>query len=134
MAISTYGVKLKVGTTAETVEQLVCIKDFPDIGGSPEQIETTTLCDAQQTFINGIKSMSTMEFTADYTTEDYDAVDDLSGQKLYYELWFGEDGDGSDGIFQWQGEHTVRVTGAGVNSVVEMVISVAPSTEITKKA
>ena len=132
MAISTYGVKLKVGTTAETVEQLVCIKDFPDIGGSPEQIETTTLCDAQQTFINGIKSMSIMEFTANYDSEDYDAVDALSGQQLYYELEFGE--NGSDGVFQWQGEHTVRVTGAGANSVIEMVISVAPSTEITKKA
>lgn len=132
MAISTYGVKLKVGATAETVEQLVCIKDFPDIGGSPEQIETTTLCDAQQTFINGIKSMSIMEFTANYDSEDYDAVDALSGQQLYYELEFGE--NGSDGVFQWQGEHTVRVTGAGANSVIEMVISVAPSTEITKKA
>lgn len=132
MAISTYGVKLKVGTTAETVEQLVCIKDFPDIGGSPEQIETTTLCDAQQTFINGIKSMSIMEFTANYDSEDYDTVDALSGQQLYYELEFGE--SGADGVFQWQGEHTVRVTGAGANSVIEMVISVAPSTEITKKA
>jgi hypothetical protein len=130
MAISTYGIKLKVGETAETLEQLVCIKDFPDLGGAPEQIETTTLCDSQQTFINGIKSMGVMEFTANYDSEDYDAIEALSGQELFYELEFGE--SGADGVFKWKGEHTVRVTGGGVNSVVEMVISVAPSTEITK--
>ena len=40
MAISTYKVFLmKKGTS--TYEKLVDIKDFPDLGGAPEMLETT---------------------------------------------------------------------------------------------
>lgn len=130
-AINTYGIKLKTGESAEALTQLVCIKNFPDLGGTPEQIEITTLCDAQQTFIPGIKSMTQMEFTANYTKEDYEKVDNLSDKELYYELEFGENGE--DGVFSWQGKHSVRVLGAGVNSAVEMVITISPSTEIKMK-
>lgn len=46
MAISTYKVFLMKGTTSgssTTYEKLVDIKDFPDLGGAPEMLETTTL-------------------------------------------------------------------------------------------
>lgn len=130
MAISTAKTFLKAGTTAETMEQLVCIKEFPDLGGAPELLETTTLCDEQETYINGLKSISALEFTANYTDEDFDKVNEMADKPLYYSLEFGE--DGKDGIFQWQGEHTVWVTGGGVNSVVDMTISIAPSSKIEK--
>lgn len=132
MAINTYQIVLKAGTSAEALEQLVCIKDFPDLGGTPELIETTTLCDEQQTYIQGIKSSDVMEFTANYTNEDYEKVANLAGEEMYYALEFGE--NGKDGVFQWEGAHSVRVSGAGVNEVVEMVISIAPSTPIVKVA
>ena len=95
-------------------------------------METTTLCDAQQTYISGIKSSDALEFTANYTDEDFEKVLDTAGKPMYYALEFGE--DGADGVFQWQGEHSVWVTGGGVNEVVEMQISIAPSTEIVKVA
>ena len=34
--------------------KLIDIKDFPDLGGSPEMLETTTLSDNMQTNIPGI--------------------------------------------------------------------------------
>ena len=74
MAISTYGITLKCGTSPSALTKLVDIKDFPDLGGAPELLETTTLSDAAQTFINGIQTMSAMEFTANYTDSDFDAV------------------------------------------------------------
>ena len=132
MAISTYKTVLKAGSSVDTLEELVCIKDFPDLGSAPELLETTTLCDGQQTYIQGIKSSDAMEFTANYTNEDYEKVLGLANQEMFYSLEFGE--DGADGVFQWQGEHSVRVSGGGVNEVVEMVISIAPSTEIVKVA
>lgn len=131
MAISTYGVTLKWGTSAETLTKAIDIKDFPDLGGAPELLETTTLSDAAQTYINGIQSMSAMEFTANYTKSDYEAVLADANKKLYYALEFGT--NGSEGIFEWQGEHDVWVTGAGVNAVTEMKISIAPSTKPTLK-
>ncbi len=127
MAISTYGVTLKWGTSAESLSKKVDIKNFPDLGGAPELIETTTLSDSMQTFINGIQSAGEMAFTCNYTKADYTAVKADEGKELYYALEFGENGD--EGVFVWQGEHSVYLTGGEVNGVVEMVISIAPSTK-----
>ena len=63
MSISTYGIALKWGATADAVEKVVDIKDFPDMIGEPELLETTTLSDAQVTNIPGIKSSDTLAFT-----------------------------------------------------------------------
>jgi hypothetical protein len=127
MAISTYGVTLKWGTDALTMTKEIDIKDFPDLGGAPELLETTTLSDAAQTYINGIQSLSAMEFTANYTKADYTAVEADANTPLFYSLEFGE--AGAEGIFEWQGEHAVWVVGAGTNAVTEMKISIAPSTK-----
>jgi len=132
MAISTHGVTLKWGESAAALTKAIDIKDFPDLGGAPELLETTTLSDAAQTYINGIQSMSAMEFTANYTKADYEAVLADAHKELYYALEFGN--AGSEGIFEWQGEHAVWVVGAGVNAVTEMKISIAPSTKPTLKS
>lgn len=132
MAITTYGITLKWGTDPESLTKKVDIKDFPDLGGAPELLETTHFLNPAQTFVLGIQSMDAMEFTANYTKSDYEAVLADANKKLYYALEFGI--DGSEGVFEWQGEHTVWVTGAGVNAVVEMKIGIAPSTKPTLKA
>lgn len=50
MAISTYKIFLmKKGESA--YEKLIDIKEFPDLGGAPEMLETTTLSDKMQTYI-----------------------------------------------------------------------------------
>lgn len=131
MAITTYGITLKWGIDPESLTKKVDIKDFPDLGGAPELLETTHFLNPAQTFVLGIQSMDAMEFTANYTKSDYEAVLADANKKLYYALEFGI--DGSEGVFEWQGEHTVWVTGAGVNAVVEMKIGIAPSTKPTLK-
>ena len=131
MAINTCNITLKSGTDSTTLEKLVDIKDFPDLGGAPELLETTTLSDCAQTFINGVQSVDALEFTANYTKEDYQRVKADEGKELHYEIEFGENGE--HGAFVWQGQHSVWVTGGGVNEVMEMVIQIAPSTAITPK-
>lgn len=131
MAISSYKVTLKYGATSAALTKLCEVKDFPALGGAPELLETTTLNDAAQTFINGIQSMQAMQFTANYTKADFTSVESSSGKAGYYALEFGDAGE--DGIFEWEGEHTVWVDGAGVNAVVNMIISIAPSTKVTLK-
>lgn len=132
MAISTYGITLKWGSAAGSLTKKIDIKDFPDLGGSPEMIETTTLSDPMQTFILGILSSGSLDFTANYTKSDFEAVNDDANTDLYYALEFGN--AGSEGIFEWQGQHSVRVTGGSVNSVVEMVVTIAPKTKPTLNA
>lgn len=139
MAISTYKAFLMKGTgTTPTYEKLIDIKDFPDLGGAPEMLETTTLSDRAQTYIPGIQSVSALEFTANYTKTDYETLVALAGTETDYAVWFGatETGgkltpDGSDGKFAFKGQLSVFVAGGGVNEVVDMTITIAPSTVIT---
>lgn len=125
MAISSYGVVLKWGTSAETVAKKVDIKDFPDLFGDPNLLETTTLANKQQTYIPGILSSDMKAFTANYTAADFKACNDDADKDLYYSLEFS---DGSK--FTWQGKHTMGLPGKGVDEVIEMTINVVPSTDI----
>ena len=142
MAISTYKVFLmKKGTTGDTYEKLIDIKEFPDLGGAPEMLETTTCSDPAQTYIKGIQSQDALEFTANYTKEDYDILSKLSGIETDYSVWFGgtetagkATPTGSDGKYDFKGDLSVYITGGGTNEVVSMTVSIAPSTVISPNA
>jgi len=136
MAISTYKVFL-MKKTAEAYEKLVDIKDFPDLGGSPEMLETTTLSDKMQTYIPGIQSLDALEFTANYTKTDYEKLKALEEQEMELSVWFGgteSNGQvaptGENGKFNFKGYVSAFITGGGVNEVVGMTVSVAPSSAI----
>ena len=142
MAISTYRVflmkKKDVGTE---YEKLIDIKEFPDLGGDPEMLETTTLSDKMQTYIAGIQSLDALSFTANYTLADYKKLLALEGKTTSFAVWFGGTGEadtltptGSDGKFKFDGQLTAYPTGGGVNEVVNLNISIAPSTPITLDA
>lgn len=142
MAISTYKVFLmKKGTTGDTYEKLIDIKEFPDLGGAPEMLETTTCSDPAQTYIKGIQSQDALEFTANYTKEAYDKLSKLSGVETDYSVWFGgtetagkATPTGSDGKYDFKGDLSVYITGGGTNEVVSMTVSIAPSTVISPNA
>ena len=138
MAISTYKIFLMMKGEGSTYEKLVDIKDFPDLGGAPEMLETTTLSDKMQTYIPGIQSLDALEFTSNYTKADFTKLKALEGQDLDLAVWFGGSAsgsevtpDGSDGKFSFKGRMSVYVAGGGVNEVVDMKITVAASTPIT---
>lgn len=140
MAISTYKIFLmkKATSPEDTWEKLIDIKDFPDLGGTPEMLETTTLSDRMQTYIPGIQSLDALEFTANYTKEDFDKLKDLEGVENSYAVWFGGTESagsvtptGTDGKFEFKGQLSAFPVGGGVNEVVDMTITIAPSTPIT---
>lgn len=128
MAISTYMTQLMYKNTS-TYEKLVDIKSFPDLGGTPELLETTTLSDAMTTNIMGIQSLDALEFEANYTQADYTKLKAMEGTEKEFAVWLGE--NGADGKFNFKGELAVYVNGGGVNEVVNMTISIAASTPIT---
>ena len=128
MAISTYGITLMHKASGGAYSKLVDIKDFPDLGGAPEMLETTTLSDAMQCYIEGVQSADALEFTANYTKEDYTKCNDLKGKKESYAVYFGD--EGKDGKFEFDGYLSARVNGGGVNEVVGMTISIAPASAI----
>ena len=138
MAISTYKIFLMKKGNSDTYEKLIDIKDFPDLGGAPEMLETTTLSDKMQTYIPGIQSLDALEFTANYTKEDFTKLKALEGVEHEFAVWFGgtEQGGvltptGTDGKFQFKGQLSAFPVGGGVNEVVDMTVTIAPSTPIS---
>lgn len=137
MAISTYKIFLMMKKDGN-YEKLIDIKDFPNLGGAPEMLETTTLSDSMQTFIAGIQSLDALEFNTNYSLEDYTRIRALAGIENDYAVWLGGTGEGetlvptgSDGKFGFKGQLSVFPTGGGVNEVVGMTITIAPSSPIT---
>ena len=140
MAISTYKSFL-MHKKSSTYEKLVDIKSFPDLGGAPELLETTTLSDNMTTNILGIQSLDALEFECNYTKEDYTKLKALEGQEQDFAVWLGGTESagavtptGSDGKFEFKGQLSVFVNGGGVNEVVNMTVSIAASTPITMGA
>lgn len=136
MAQSTYNTLLKVKNSAGEFVKLVDIKNFPDLGGDPELLESTTLSNKMQTHISGIQGTSALAFTANYSISDYAKVSKYDDNKEHdFEIWFGSDdaNSGSDGIFYWTGTLKVWATGNGLNAVREMQISIASATDINLK-
>lgn len=138
MAISTFKVFLMKKKTTNDWEKLIDIKSFPDLGGAPETIETTTLSDPMQTYTLGIQSLDALEFEANYTLDEYKALKDLEGVTNDYAVWLGgtETGGvitptGVNGKYKFKGQLSVFPSGGGVNEVVGMTITIAPSTPIT---
>ena len=138
MAISTYKVFLMKSTDGSQYEKLIDIKDFPDLGGAPEMLETTTLSDGMQTYIPGIQSLDALEFSANYTKDDFETLKELEGQDIHYSVWIGGTVSGStvtptgsDGKFDFKGSLSVFPVGGGVNEVIGMTVTIAPSTPIT---
>lgn len=137
MAISTYKIFL-MKKTDTTYTKVIDIKEFPDLGGAPEMLETTTLSDNMQTYIAGIQSLDSLEFSANYSLDEYKTLKALEGTDNEYAVWFGGtvSGDvvtptGTDGKFKFNGQLSVFPVGGGVNEVVGMTITIAPSTPIT---
>lgn len=140
MAISTYKSFLMY-KVSEKWEKLVDIKSFPDLGGAPELLETTTLSDRMTTNIMGIQSLDALEFECNYTKEDYTKLKAMEGKDSSYAVWLGGTESagavtptGSEGKFEFNGQLAVFVNGGGVNEVVNMTVSIAASTPITMGA
>lgn len=117
MAISSFGTKLMIGT------KTYHIKDFPSILGQRSALETTDLSSDAQTFIQGIRQQSdNFPFLANYDATVYDEINKLTDEQEC-KLTFS-DGSG----YSWSGFVSASVNEGSVDAVLEMTISVTPST------
>ena len=130
--ISTYQTYLMYRTnTSASYAKVIDITNFPDLIGTPERIDITSLSDGQRVYIPGISDREDMTFNANYTADNFKAVRDLENNQYYYALYFGS--TGAEGIFEWTGDVRAGVTGGGVNEAVGMTVTCTPSTEVIFK-
>lgn len=102
------------------------IIDYPDLFGDIETIETTTMSNLRaRTYKRGLMSTDSLPFTAKYDKELFSAIDALSETEHDFALIFKQD----NSVFQWRGDITVGLTGAGVSELAQMTITLTASKE-----
>ena len=114
-----------------TFSKLLDITSIPDLGGAPDQIDVTTLSDLQTRNINGIQSVSALEFGAWYDKDTYAALQTIAEADQSktqdnldtYQVWFGD--DGTHGKFEWQGKLSVYVGAVESNAAVPMTVTIS---------
>ncbi len=144
-ALSTiYTFLMKKKDSGSDYEKVVDIKSYPDMGGEPNMLETTHLSTDTETFIPGVKRVGGgLEFTCNYNPTDYAVVVGLEGEEKSYALYSGGTKDnttgvvtptGSEGKWTFKGQASVKLSGGGVDDVMEMVVTIAPSTPVVFSA
>ena len=129
MAISTENTYLIVKDGEEAWKKLIDVKEVPDLGKAPSNIDTTTLSDHMKTNIPGLIDPGALEFTANYTKADLTALKAYEGKTCKYGVQFGKTGE--NGVQVFDGELSRWIKGGGVEDVLEIGISITASTEIT---
>lgn len=126
------------GSSTLTYAKVCDIKDYPDVGGSVEALDATSLTNWARVYIEGIEETeSQMSFTCNYDLATYQTVKALEGSERHWAIWFGGTKSGSTvtptgsaGKFTFDGYLHAHILGKGVNEVMEFQIDIIPSTEI----
>ena len=122
---STYKTYLYHGAT-----QVIDIKDFTEPLAPREQLDTTTIIDDARTYRAGIRETNKVQFTCNYLKSEFQRLtNDYVGKDYSYSIKFGDNGD--DGIFTFSAIMSLSLKSGGVNDVVEMIITLSPTSEVT---
>ena len=124
----------KTSGSGETYTKIAGLQEFPDIGGAPEQIDITTLDDAMMHYMNGLKDVGSMEFTflfdkQDNASSNYQILCGLedAGNVVSWEVKLP-----TGTKFHWDGEVSVTLSGAGINTAVQFVANIGVATDIQR--
>lgn len=117
----------KNGGTA--FSELVEIKDVPESGSDPEQIDVTTLKRKTKTYVPGRKDSSLQSFTYNYTEENYfTKVMPFCDEKVHDFLVVFPDGTGT----LIQGTAETRKNAISLNSALEATLAITPQNIVDK--
>ena len=126
---------LHVKNSSNKFEELVEIKDTPDTGSDPEQIEVTTLKRKRKVYVAGREDTPTQSFTYNYTEDNYyTKVKTYCDEDVHDFLVVYPDGTGT----LITGSATTRKNAISLNSAIEATLVITPvdivdktSTEVT---
>lgn len=125
------GYKMKTDAEGEYTD-LPGLKEVPDIGVEPEKVENTCLTDKNKQYENGIGDLGDMKYKFKYDNSKVDspyrvlrkAAD--NGDVLSFKETLK---DGT--TIAYDAQPSVKMTGGGVNGVVEFELTVAVQSDLT---
>ena len=123
------GIKLSYkASSASSYTDLTNLQEIPDIGGSADSVEVTTLDDAAHMYINGLLDYGdSLDFTFLYDKTQYTTLHGLSGTFSWKVTFPGTGG----ATFTFDGEPSTRINGVGMNDAITYTLSIKPSSAIT---
>lgn len=126
MALSTATTFLNHSADGVAYTKLVDITSYPDLGATPNKLDTTTLsAEKLKTSMLGLQEVPDLTFECNFDPTAYTTISALTGTQ-YFEIEFSNGG----GSFQWQGEVQIFVSGGGVDEVRKMTVVLSAETEI----
>ena len=127
MAVISKGITLSyLVKNADDYIALSNLQEIPELGGTSEAIEVTTLADAAHVYTDGLLNYGdSLDFKFLYEKEQFMAL-----SALHDELeWKVELADGAN--CGWHGKCSVKLDGVGVNAALTYTLSIKPSSEMT---
>ena len=120
---------LYVKNSQSKFEELVEIKDTPDTGSDPEQIEVTTLKRKKKVYVAGREDSPSQAFTYNYTEKNYHTkVKPYCDGAIHDFLVKYPDGTGT----LITGSATTRKNAISLNSAIEATLVITPTDIVDK--
>lgn len=120
MAVISKGISLFLGE-----KELTNLQEIPDIGGTSEAIDVTTLADPAFVYTDGLLSYGdSLEFKFLYEKEQFVELEALEAASQ----WKVSLPDGTTCSFT--GTSSVRLDGVGVNAAITYTLAIKPNTEM----
>ena len=116
MAVISKGIKLFHGE-----KELTNLQEIPELGGTAEAIEITTLADSAHRFTDGLLNYGdSLAFKFLYEKAQFVELNELEGSQT----WKVELSDGATCTFG--GSASVKLDGVGVNAALTYTLSIKP--------
>ena len=148
--ILSQGINLSIKKADSTGEYTVIpgLLEVPDIGGTTEKIDVTTLADTSRQYINGIKDYGELTFKFLYDGLCCkDGMDDVSNYQFLYDLFEGRNAGSKDEPKSWKiqykstptrqfnftfkGYGSLSMDSASVNSALTFTLTITLASDIT---
>jgi len=128
--LSTIGITFKMGDTASALAEVEDLVNYPDMLGTPEQIDVSNTKVTSRRYIPGIKDPGEMPFEFLFSGmksgtnyHKLKAAQDAKTSK-FFSLTF-PDGSG----FSWQGRVALSLAGKGISEAVTFNANIFPTSE-----
>ncbi len=125
MAVISKGITLSYKNGGSSYTALTNLQEIPDLGGSTEAIEITTLADAAHMYTDGLKDYGdSIEFKFLYEETQFGTLNALTGSTE----WQVKLPDQSTCSFS--GTSSVKLDGVGVGAALTYTLAIKPNTEM----
>lgn len=125
MAVISKGITLSYKTGDGSFVALTNLQEIPELGGTAESIEITTLADAAHMYTDGIKNYGdSLAFKFLYDEAQFITLNGLTGSNG----WMVSLPDGLTCTFSGTG--SVKLDGVGVNAALTYTLAIKPDSEM----